>query len=125
MDRRSFLSGLLKGSAALAAASVVDKEALLYALERQGVADPERELWMPGEKSIFIPGSDIIQVDGAEKYIRSRMIIDPSDVRVELSNGVTEFYGSLRPGAPLLRRESRSAAEMGNIMNMYRKFGRQ
>ena len=111
MDRRSFLTRLLTGATALIAA---DKTQLLYALEAQGVVDPEKELWVPEERTLFMPGMAELEVVKPVVTIHQPgFIIKQRNVVVTLSNGDIELYNTLRQGAPdkVIRNKNRNPFE--------------
>lgn len=92
MDRRGFLTRLLGGAVALAAS----KTEVLYALEAQGVPDPERVLWVPEEKVIYTPEIvapvNFIQPAWAPKMYAPGQIIRPRNIKVTLDTGRVEYY---------------------------------
>jgi hypothetical protein len=83
MDRRSFLTRLVTGAASLAVAQVLESATL----------DPEKLLWVPGEKSFFLP---------PEKTFSTYSEAD--QLALERAIGVLRFYdNSTRPRAGLVQ----------------------
>lgn len=69
MNRRGFFKGLFGAAAAATAAAVIMPESVQSFIPT--VLDPERELWLPGTKSFFIP-SDTIAI----KNIRPATLLE-------------------------------------------------
>lgn len=97
MNRRGFLATLLSGAAAGVGSAVLDKTGLLYALEKSGIEDPEKALWTPEEKTIFIPHEGEALITEPQTFIDMPVLIERAQsvhgrfgkgsVRVTLSDG--------------------------------------
>ena len=103
MDRRSFLTRLFTGAASVVAVSKLE---VLESLAAAGVEDPEKVLWIPEEKTIFIP--DIIAPPDVMEQLTTpmdvlllpgRRVRSARSVRVTHDTGLVEVFDSLDPSA--------------------------
>ena len=94
IDRRGFLKTLTAAIASTGISTFLPADVL---------DDPDKLLWNPEAKKIFIPGvsaeSKVVLTDDQPRIITQTLIESPSRFRVVHMDGVVEEFASLERGA--------------------------
>ena len=78
MDRRTFLRRVTTGAAAVVAGTVLD---------------PERLLWVPGAKTIFLPNPKIVTAQTIEQAVEDGLQVRYPDGTIWTMRGSMALYG--------------------------------